>query len=404
MPQRSGRSRPPYPGPEPFSIDGCRVARRDGGDPVPCGLTPPRLKRRDFFMRKINFFCVGVLILTFVGIAVAQPQTPAAGPYRYLKTIVLGAEGGWDYAATDEVNRRIYVTHGTKIVVIDIDKDEVVGEITDTPGVHGFAIAPELGLGFSSNGRESKASIVDLKTLQTKSKVDTGPNPDGILYVPGVQEVYTFNRNRNAPSATVFEATTGKVITTIALPGTPEFAVADTKAGRVYNNIDSKNLVVSIDIKTHEIVAQWPTAPGEGCSGMAIDLQNHRLFVGCDDLMVMMDSVSGKVVATVPIGAGVDANRFDPGTKLAFASCGRAGSVTIANAEAHDKLTVVQTLATAIGSRTMTLDPKTHKVYLAAVDYQPAPSTPPSDTPPGQRRPQTIPNSFKVLVYEYVGK
>ena len=137
-------------------------------------------------------------------------RVPATGPYRLLKTIPIGAEGGWDYAATDEVGRRVYVTHGTKIVVIDIDKDEVVGEIADTPGVHGFAVAPELGLGFSSNGRESKASIVDLKTLQTRSKVDTGPNPDGILYVPGAQEVYTFNRDRNAPSATVFEAGTAR--------------------------------------------------------------------------------------------------------------------------------------------------------------------------------------------------
>lgn len=353
--------------------------------------------------KRCLFFCMIMLALS--GIAVVLAQAPAAGPYKLLKTIPIGAEGGWDYAATDEVGRRLYVSHQTKIVVIDIDKDEVVGEITDTPGIHGFAVAPELGLGFSSNGRENKSSIVDLKTLQTKSKVDTGPNPDGILYVPGTQEVYTFNRDRNAPSATVFEAKTGKVITTIKLPGTPEFAVVDVKAGRVYNNIDSLNMVVAIDIKTHEIVAQWPTAPGEGGSGMAIDLQNHRLFIGCDNLMVMMDSVTGKVVGTVPIGAGVDANRFDPGTKLAFASCGQAGSVTIAKEETPEKLTVVQTLETARGSRTMTLDPKTHKIYLAAVDYQPAPATPPAGTPPGRApRPQPVPNSFKVLVYGMVEK
>jgi hypothetical protein len=355
-------------------------------------------------MYKSQFLVIGVLILVSAGVAIAQSNAPATGPYRYLKTITIGAEGGWDYATTDEAARRIYVTHGTKIVVIDIDRDEVIGEITDTPGVHGFAIAPELGLGFSSNGRENKASILDLKTLQTKSKVDTGPNPDGILYVPGVQEVYTFNRNRNAPSATVFEALTGKVVATITLPGTPEFATVDTKAGRVYSNIDSKNLVAVIDIKTHEIVAQWPTAPGEGGSGMAIDLKNHRLFIGCDNLMVMMDSASGKVVSTVPIGAGVDANRFDPKTKLAFASCGQAGSVTIAREQTPDQSEVVQTLETARGSRTMTLDPKTHKIYLAAVDYQPALENPPAGTPSGRGRPQTVPNSFKVLVYEYVGK
>jgi hypothetical protein len=355
-------------------------------------------------MRKVTWLFVMALLAALVGIAAMQNGAPATGPYRLLKTIPVGAEGGWDYAATDEVGRRVYVTHATKVVVIDIDKDEVVGEITDTPGVHGFAIAPELGLGFSSNGRESKASIVDLKTLQTKSKVDTGPNPDGILYVPGAKEVYTFNRDQKAPSATVFEAETGKVVTTIKLPGTPEFAVVDTKAGRVYNNIDSKNLVIAIDIKTHEIVAQWPTAPGEGGSGLAIDLQNHRLFVGCDDLMVMMDSISGKVVGTVPIGAGVDATRYDPGTRLAFSSNGGAGNVTIAREETPDKLTVVQTLNTARGSRTMTLDPKTHKIYLAAVDYEAAPATPPAGAAPGRGRAAAVPGSFRVLVYGMTGK
>jgi hypothetical protein len=338
-------------------------------------------------------------ILALAGVAITQTKIPSAGPYKFIKSIPIGAEGGWDYLATDEVGRRVYVTHATKVVVIDIDKDEVVGEITDTPGVHGFAVAPELGLGFSSNGRESKSSIVNLKTLQTQSKVDTGPNPDGILYVPGVQEVYTFNRDQKAPSATVFEAKTGKVITTIKLPGTPEFAVADVEAGRIYNNIDSMNLVIAIDIKTHAIVAQWPTAPGEGGSGMAIDLVNHRLFIGCDDLMVMMNSMTGKVVGSVPIGSGVDANRFDPGLKLAFSSCGQAGSVSIAKEETPDKLTIVQTLETARGSRTMTLDPKTHKIYLAAVEYQPA-QAPAAGTPAAKvSRPQAVPNSFKVLVY-----
>jgi DNA-binding beta-propeller fold protein YncE len=344
---------------------------------------------------------LAALFMLFAGgSATAQIDVPVTHPYKLLKTIAVGGEGGWDYLTTDATARRIYVSHQTRIMVIDIDKDAVIGEIQDTPGVHGFAIAPELGLGFSSNGRESKASIVDLKTLQTKAKVDTGPNPDSILYVPGVQEVYTFNRNRNSPSATVFEAKTGKVITTIDLPGTPEFAVVDIGAGRVYNNIDNKNMVVAIDIKTHKIVAQWPTAPGSGGSGMAIDLANHRLFIGCDDVMVMMDSATGKVVGTVPIGAGVDANRFDPGTRLAFASCGQAGSVTIAKEETPEKLTVVQTLETARGSRTMTLDPRTHKIYLSAVDYAQASKAPSAGSPPGRfARPPTVPNSFKVLVY-----
>jgi YVTN family beta-propeller protein len=352
-------------------------------------------------MKGRHYLLAAVFILALSALAVTQPQAPAAGPYHSLKTITIGGDStSWDYATVDEAGRRLYVTNGTKIHVIDIDKDEKVGEITDTPGVHGFAVAPELGLGFSSNGRENKASIVDLKTLQTKSKVDTGKNPDAILYVPGVQEVYTFNGNDN--SATVFEAKTGKVIATIPLPGAPEFAVVDTKVGRVFNNIEDKSEVVAIDMKKHEVVATWPIAPGEAPSGMAIDLQTQRLFIGAGDnnMMIMMNYLTGKVVASVPIGAGVDANKFDPGMKLAFSSNGQAGNVTIAKEETPDKLTIVQTLATARGARTMALDPKTHKIYLAAVDYQPAPAIPPAGTPPGRGgRTPAVPGSFKVLVY-----
>jgi len=266
------------------------------------------------------------------------------------------------------------------------------------PGVHGFAIAPDLGLGFASNGQENKASIVDLKTLATKMKVDTGTNPDAILYDPGRKEVYTFNGRSN--NATVFEAQSGKVIATIPLPGKPEFAQVDVKAGRIYNNIEDKNEVSVIDTKAHAVVAHWPIAPGEGASGMAIDLATHRLFLGADKLMVMLDYVSGKVVTTVPIGPGVDANSFDPALKLAFASCGGDGTVTIARENSPEKLTVVQVLQTARGARTMTLDPKTHKIYLAAADYE-APAAQPAQTAPGQRppRPKMVPGSFKILVY-----
>jgi DNA-binding beta-propeller fold protein YncE len=324
----------------------------------------------------------------------------AEGTYSFITKIDVGGEGGWDYASVDSAARRLYVTHGTKVVVIDMDKNTVVGEVTDTPGVHGFALAPDLGLGFSSNGMENKASIVDLKTLQTKSKVDTGANPDAILYDPDRKEVYTFNGRGS--SATVFEALSGKVIATIPLPGKPEFAQLDRKAGRIYNNIEDKNEVVVINTATHAVEATWPIAPGEGASGMAIDLTTHRLFLGAERLMVVMDSTSGKVVTTVPIGPGVDANSFDPETKLAFASCGGDGTVTIAHEDSPDKLTVVQVLQTARGARTMTLDSKTHRIYLAAADYE-APTAQPA---PGQRfqRPRMVPNSFRVLVYGLEGK
>src|SRR5436190_3383634 len=263
---------------------------------------------------------VSLLALCILGIAFV-PECLADGPYHFLKEITVGGEGGWDYLSIDEAARRLYVSHATKIVVIDLDKEEVAGEIADTPGVHGLALAPELQRGVTSNGRENKASIVDLKTLTTLSKVDTGQNPDGMLYEPSQQEVYLFNGR--GQSATVIDLKAAKVLTTVQPGGKPEFAQADPAAGRVYNNLEDKSEVVAIDIRKHEVVNRWPIAPGESASGMAIDLAHHRLFLGCGNkMMVMMDSTNGKVVATVPIGQGVDANAFDPGTQLAFGSCG----------------------------------------------------------------------------------
>jgi DNA-binding beta-propeller fold protein YncE len=314
----------------------------------------------------------------------------ADGLYQFIKEIPVGGDGGWDYLSVDSAAQRLYVSHGTKVVVIDLAKNQVVGEITNTPGVHGLAPAPDLGLGLTSNGRENKAGIVDLKTLQTLSKVDTGQNPDGMLYEPGQREFYTFNGR--SQSATVIDARSAKVVATIPLDGKPEFAQADPKAGRVYDNIEDRNEVAVIDTKSHQVVTNWPVAPGEEASGMAIDLNNHRLFLGCggSKTMVMMNSTSGKVIASVPIGQGVDANAFDPGTGFAFASCGD-GTTTIAHEDTPDKLTVIQTLETQRGSRTMALDPKTHRIYLAAAKFE-APAE-------GQRRGKMVPDSFKILVY-----
>jgi YVTN family beta-propeller protein len=324
------------------------------------------------------------LLLTLIATAAY-----ADGPYHLLKEIPVGGDGGWDYLAVDAGSHRLYVSHATKVVVIDLNEDKVIGEITNTPGVHGIAVAPELNRAFVSNGRENKASIVDAKTLQTISKVETGENPDAILYEPDHKEVYTFNGRGH--SATVFAADSGKVITNIPLAGKPEFAAYDPKASHIYNNIEDKSEVAVIDSKTHRIVNTWPIAPGESASGLALDEEHHRLFLGCDNrMMVMMDSESGKVVTSVPIGEGVDANAFDPATGFAFASCGN-GTVTIAHEDSPDKLTVVQTLATARGARTMALDRSTHKIYLAAAQYDPSKAN--------ERRPPMIPGSFKILVY-----
>jgi YVTN family beta-propeller protein len=299
-----------------------------------------------------------------LGLVCLVPANVRAADYHPLKEITVGGAGGYDYLNLDAAGRRLYVSHGTRAVVIDVDKATVVGEIADTPGIHGIAIAPELKRGFTSNGREAKVSVFDLETLKTISKVPTGSNPDSILYEPSQQEVYAFNGGSS--SATVIDAKTGSVVTTIPLEGKPEFAVADAKSGRVYCNLENKSEVAEIDIKAHRLLNRWPIAPGEEASGMAIDLEHHRLFIGCSNkLMEMIDATNGKVLASVPIGEGVDANAFDPGSHLAFASCGGGqGTVTIAREDSQGKLTVVQTLKTQKGARTMALDLKTHNIYL----------------------------------------
>ena len=312
----------------------------------------------------------------------------AAEPYHLLKEIPIGGDGGWDYLTVDSAAQRLYVSHGTKVVVLDLAKDTVCGEITNTPGVHGIAVAPELNRGLATCGRENKGALVDLKTLQIISKTDTGANPDGMIFEPGQQEFYTFNGK--GESATVIDAKSGKVVATIPLGGKPEFAAADVKAGLVFNNLEDKSELVAIDTKTHMVKNRWSIAPGEEASGLAFDEKNHRLFLGCGNkMMVMVDSESGKVLANVPIGDGVDANSFDPATQLAFASCGD-GTVTIAH-EDGAKLMVVQTLKTEKGARTMTLDPATHKIYLASAKF--------SEPAAGQRRGKMVAGSFKILVY-----
>ena len=329
------------------------------------------------------------VLLSAVCSLVAATFCPAEEAYHLLKEIPIASDGGWDYLSVDSAAQRLYVSHATEVVVIDLAKDVVVGEITNTPGVHGLAPAPELGRGLVTCGRENKAAIVDLKTLQILSKTDTGANPDGMLYEPGQQEFYTFNGR--GQSATVIDAKSGKVVATIPLGGKPEFAQADPKAGLVFDNIEDQNEVAVIDTHTHTVTNHWPIAPNEEGSGLALDAANHRLFIGCggSKTMAMMDSTSGKILASVPIGDGVDANSFDPATKLAFASCGD-GTVTIAK-EDGDTLRVVQTLKTEKSARTMTLDPATHKIYLASAKFD-APAA-------GQRRGKMQPGSFKILVY-----
>jgi YVTN family beta-propeller protein len=316
------------------------------------------------------------------------------GPYQLATEIPIGGEGGWDILTIDSAASRLYLSHATKVVVVDLGTNTVVGEIADTPGVHGFVAVPELQRGFSTNGKEAKSSVVDLKTLKTISKIDTGEGPDALVYEPHRGEVYVFNHKGN--SASVIDAKTANVVATIPLGGGPEFAAADSAAGRVYCNIEDKSEVAVIDAAKHEVVAHWSVAPGTEPSGIALDAAHHRLFATCHNkLMAMLDTETGKVIATVPIGAGVDGCAFDDSTQLAFASCGD-GSTTIAKEETPDKLTVVQTLKTERGARTMALDSKTHQIYLPSAKFEPAPSPSPGMSP---ARPRIVPNTLKVLVY-----
>jgi DNA-binding beta-propeller fold protein YncE len=340
-----------------------------------------RTSSRSF--RRLHVFYL-FLLLPYTDV---QAQT-----YHLLKEIHIGGAGGWDYLCCDDDADRLYVSHGDKVMVINTQTDIPAGEIANTPGVHGFALAPDLKRGFSSNGRENKANIIDLTTLKTVAKVVTGRNPDAIVYASSQHEVYTFNGKDD--SATVFDARSGKIVATIPLPGKPEFAVYDAATVRVYDNIEDKSEVIAIDAQSHQIVNTWPLAPGESPSGMAMDHQHQRLFVGCRNrLMIMMDATSGNVMSSVPIGEKVDANAFDPDGQLAFSSNG-GGTLTVAHEDAPDKLIVVQQVMTEKGARTMALDQKLNKIYLSTADFEkPAPGV------PSPARPAPIAGTFKILVY-----
>lgn len=314
--------------------------------------------------------------------------------YQFAGQIPIGGEGGWDILTIDPATNRLYLSHSTKIVVVDLSKNTVAGEISDTPGVHAFVAVPEVQRGFSSNGKESRSSVVDLTTLNMVSKIDTGSNPDAVVYEPRHGEVYVFNHTGN--SVTVIDAKSATVSATIQLPGTPEFAAVDENAGKIYCNIEDKSEVAVIDTDKHEVVAHWSLAPGEGPSGIALDAQHHRLFSGCHNkMMTMLDTETGKLIATVPIGAGVDGCAFDDSMQFAFASCGD-GTTTIAKEETPNKLSVVQILKTERGARTMALDPKSHRIFLPTAQFQPPPSPSPGASP---GRPSIVPNTVKLLVY-----
>ena len=313
--------------------------------------------------------------------------------YHVARRLEIGGDGGWDYVTVDSVGRRVYVSRATRVIVLDADTGQAVGEIPNTQGVHGIALAADLGRGFTSNGRSSTITIFDLKTLKPLDEVrSTGQNPDAILYDPFSKRVFAFN-GRTA-NATALDAATGQVAGTIPLDGKPEFAVSDF-AGHVFVNLEDKSSMAVLNSKNLSVETRWPLTECEEPSGMAVDREHKRLFVGCANRkMAVVDYAAGKVIATVPIGQGVDANGYDPGTGLAFSSNGD-GTLTVVRAAGPDKYEVVQTVETQRGARTMGLDEKTHSIFLPTAKFGPPPS-PTAENP--RARPSIVPGSFVVLV------
>jgi DNA-binding beta-propeller fold protein YncE len=342
-------------------------------------------------MRSRLLLPLGAAAATLFAASTPVHAQAAAPGYHVIHRINAGGEGGWDYVTVDPDGNRLFLSRGTHAMVIDLGRDSVVGDIPNTAGIHGVALAPELNRGFTSNGRDSSVTIFDYKTLATIAVVKIpARNPDAILYDPGTKRVFTFNGGTS--NATAIDARNGTVLGTVDLGGKPEAGVSD--GGKVYVNIEDKSEIAVFDPKTLVVEARWPLAPCEEPSGLAIDAVHHRLFAGCGNkTMAIVDMRTGKVVASPAVGAGVDAAGFDPATQLAFTSNGE-GSITVVHEDTPDKYTVVETVPTQRGARTMAVNPKSHRLYTVTAEFGPTPAAT-ADRP--RPRPPMIPGTFVVL-------
>ncbi len=317
----------------------------------------------------------------------AQAQKPK---YKIAETISLTGDGGWDYLAVDEINQNLFVSHSSQVNVVSLKSNRQIAVVPETPGVHGIAIANALNRAYISCGRDSSVLVIDLTTFKPIDKVQiTGQNPDCILYDSFSNKVFTFNGRSS--NATVLDANTLEVLATIPLAGKPEFSQTDSK-GKIYVNIEDKNSLVVINATTMKVESLWPISPGEEPSGLQLDNENHRLFSVCSNkLMIVTDALSGKIIATAPIGAGCDGVAFDPETKRIFSSNGE-GTMTVIQQVNPDEYEVVENLKTQSGARTITVDKTTHHLFLSCAEYEPG---------EGRRRP-VKPNTFNVLKVESV--
>lgn len=334
----------------------------------------------------------GLLLLPSSGAQAA----PTATDLHLLKSIPIPGEGGWDYLLADGNSHRLYISRGTHVIVLDTEKEAVVGDIPNTQGVHGIALAPKLNKGFTSNGRDNTVTVFDLKTLKETSRIPVGKNPDCIIYDPFSNRVFTFNGGSN--DVTAIDADSDTVTGKVEVGGRPEYAVTD-RAGNIFLNVEDKSEILNFDAKTLAVKHHWPVAPAEEPSGLAIDRKHHRLFAVCgNEKMAILDSETGKVVATPTIGKGPDAAAFDPGEQLAYSSNGE-GTITVIKEETPDTFTVVGTIPTQPMARTMALDAKAHRIYLVTAKL--AKTQPTTGAGEQRYRRSFEPNSFTVLV---VGK
>jgi len=343
-------------------------------------------------MQKKSTFVLAAMLLIFTH---CFSQDKSTSGFKILKEIKVPGDGHWDYCAFDSVNRHLFISHGTKVDVLDVDKGEVVGQIPNTNGVHGIAIAYDLNKGYTSNGKDSSVTEFDLKTFKTLKVIKIpGANPDCILYDPFTQYVFTFNGK--SKDATVIDAHYSTVAGKIDLGGKPEFA-ATNKKGNVYVNLEDKSVLVVIDAKAMKVFARWDIKPGEEPSGLSYDETYDRLFIGCgNQTMVVLNPYNGKVVQSYAIGDGVDATAFNHTTKTVFSSNGDA-TLTIATQQNANKYINIENIPTRKGARTMAVDTKLNRVYLPDASFGPAETK--KDGTPG--KPSIQPDSFVILV---VGK
>ncbi|HET7086694.1 MAG TPA: YncE family protein [Rhizomicrobium sp.] len=339
----------------------------------------------------MRFTLCSILCTALLCTALAMPAS-AAPPYRVTHTYTLGGDGGWDYLNLDPATGNLFITRGSHVMVVDPASGKLLADIAGLQGIHGTAFAG--GYAYVSEGGADRIAVIDGKSLAKISEIPVGTRPDGILYDGFSKRIFTFNAA--SKDATAVDPASGKAVGTVALGGKPEAAVSDG-AGTIFVNIEDKSELVAFDAATLAVKQHYPLAPCEEPSGMAADLAHGRVFSGCHNKMIAVtDMKTGKVVAQIPIGDGVDANRFDPATGLVFSSNGESGTLTVAHEDSPGKFTVLQQLETAGGARTMELDEKSHRVYLVTADRRPGTPTPDRPNP----RPVPVPGTFRLLVVE----